>query len=699
MKKKFKIKGLDCPNCAKTLEAKIAELGSVKSAKIDFLKSTLEIEADDVNLAVQDAINIAKKIEPDAKILVKNEAHKIFGKTFFIELSLLLVGIALGCVALFVKGLPVYAFWILFVLSALLMGYKTYYKAFWLIFKKTINENMLVTISVIGAAAVGEYMDALMVIALYSIGKILENLALEKSRKSIEKLTNLKPEIVRKLVGENEEIVNPSEIEMGDLFLVKPGERVALDGIVVSGNSNLDVQSLTGESLPKFFKEGDEILSGSIVLDGILTIKATSKLENSTAQKIMDMIENASEKKAKTETVISKMTKWYTLGVIALAVLVWGIVWAVTKDINTAIYRGLIFLVVSCPCAFAISVPLAYFSGLGNASKKGILIKGSNYLDAAANLKTIAFDKTGTITTGEFKIKKIVSLDETKSENDILKLCAQGEKHSLHPIAKAITNEISEELEEVSNFKEISGKGISFELHENKYFVGRQSENLSETTVELFENETKIGEIILEDEIKESSISAIQELNAMGIRTVMLSGDNKIIVDKVAEEVGTSEALSNLLPEDKFKWIENYKQNEKSKIGYVGDGLNDAPSLTLADVGFSMGIKGNDASIEASDIVLANDNPEKIVEAIKISRNTKKIVWENIGLSALIKIVFLSLGAFGVTGMLSAVIADVGVTLVAILNSLRALKFNSKKDKKAKWIAFFYIKYKLLKFN
>lgn len=684
MKKKFKIKGLDCPNCAKTLEAKIAELGSVKSAKIDFLKSTLEIEADDVNLAVQDAINIAKKIEPDAKILVKNEAHKIFGKTFFIDLSLLLVGIALGCVALFVKGLPVYAFWILFVLSALLMGYKTYYKAFWLIFKKTINENMLVTISVIGAAAVGEYMDALMVIALYSIGKILENLALEKSRKSIEKLTNLKPEIVRKLVGENEEIVNPSEIEMGDLFLVKPGERVALDGIVVSGNSNLDVQSLTGESLPKFFKEGDEILSGSIVLDGILTIKATSKLENSTAQKIMDMIENASEKKAKTETVISKMTKWYTLGVIALAVLVWGIVWAVTKDINTAIYRGLIFLVVSCPCAFAISVPLAYFSGLGNASKKGILIKGSNYLDAAANLKTIAFDKTGTITTGELKIKKIVSLDETKSENDILKLCAQGEKHSLHPIAKAITNEISEELEEVSNFKEISGKGISFELHENKYFVGRQSENLSETTVELFENETKIGEIILEDEIKESSISAIQELNAMEIRTVMLSGDNKIIVDKVAEEVGTSEALSNLLPEDKFKWIENYKQNEKSKIGYVGDGLNDAPSLTLADVGFSMGIKGNDASIEASDIVLANDNPEKIVEAIKISRNTKKIVWENIGLSALIKIVFLSLGAFGVTGMLSAVIADVGVTLVAILNSLRALKFNSKKDKKAK---------------
>lgn len=684
MKKKFKIKGLDCPNCAKTLETKISEFGSVKDAKIDFLKSTLELEADDINLAIQDAINITKKIEPDAKILVKGETHKLFGKSFFIDISLLLVGIALGCVALFVNGLPSYAFWILFVSSALFMGYKTYYKAFWLIFKKTINENMLVTISVVGAAAVGEFMDALMVIALYSIGKILENLALEKSRKSIEKLTNLKPETVRKLVGENEEIINPAEIEIGDLFLVKPGERVALDGIILSGNSNLDVQSLTGESLPKFSVEGDEILSGSIVLDGILTIKATSKLENSTAQKIMDMIENASEKKAKTETVISKMTKWYTLGVIALAVLVWGIVWAVTKDINTAIYRGLIFLVVSCPCAFAISVPLAYFSGLGNASKKGILIKGSNYLDAAANLKTIAFDKTGTLTTGEFKIKKIVAIDETKSENEIIKLCAQGERHSLHPIAKAIVFEAKEPLEDVSNFKEISGKGVSFEFDGNEYFVGRQSENLCETTVELFENNRKIGEIILEDEIKDSSKKAISELNAMGIRTVMLSGDNKIIVDKVASELGTSEAFSNLLPADKFKWIESHKQNEKSKIGYVGDGLNDAPSLTLADVGFSMGIKGNDASIEASDIVLANDNPEKIVEAIKISRNTKKIVWENIGLSALIKIVFLSLGAFGVTGMLSAVIADVGVTLVAILNSLRALKFNSKKDKKAK---------------
>lgn len=678
MKKKYKIIGLDCPNCAKTLEQKICELESIENAKIDFLKSTLEIEASNLEKALSDSISIAKVIEPSAKIIVKGEKQSVFGKRFFIDLSLLLVGIAVGLVALLVE-MPVYAFWILYVSSALLMGYRTYLKAFLLLFKKTINENLLVTISVFGAAAVGEFMDGLMVIALYSVGKILENLAVEKSRKSIEKLTNLKPESVVKLNGDVEEIVSPSEVEIGDIFVVKPGMRVALDGVVISGEANLDVQSLTGESLPKFLGEGNEILSGSIVLDGILKIRATKLAKNSTAQKIMDMIENASDKKAKTETVISKITKWYTLGVVVLALVVWGIVWGVTKDINEAIYRGLIFLVVSCPCAFAISVPLAYFSGLGNASKHGILIKGSNYLDAAANLKAIAFDKTGTLTTGEFKIKKIVSYCN-RSEDEILKLCAFGESNSSHPIAKAIASAFNGEIQEISAFKEIAGKGVSFEFEGNAYFVGRKSEMLSETTVELIENETKIGEIVLEDEIKESAILAIKQLHQMGIETILLSGDNKIVVEKVAKEIGIDKAFSNLLPADKFSHIEQEKSSRK--IGYVGDGLNDAPSLSLSDVGFSMGIRGNDASIESSDIVIANDNLEKIAQAILISKQTKKIVWENIGVSALVKIVFLTLGACGITGMLSAVIADVGVTLLAILNSLRALRFKPNKTKK-----------------
>lgn len=679
MKKKYKIVGLDCPNCAKTLEQKICELESVENAKIDFLKSTLEIEASDLEKALLNSISLAKVIEPSAKIIVKGEKQSVFGKRFFVDLSLLLLGIAVGLVALLVE-MPIYAFWILYVSSALLMGYRTYLKAFMLLLKKTINENLLVTISVFGAAAVGEFMDGLMVIALYSVGKILENLAVEKSRKSIEKLTNLKPESVVKLNGDDEEIVHPSEVEIGDIFVVKPGMRVALDGVVISGEANLDVQSLTGESLPKFMSEGSEILSGAIVLDGILKIRATKLAKNSTAQKIMDMIENASDKKAKTETVISKITKWYTLGVVVLALVVWGIVWGVTKNLNEAIYRGLIFLVVSCPCAFAISVPLAYFSGLGNASKHGILIKGSNYLDAAASLKAIAFDKTGTLTTGEFKIKKIVSLCSL-SEDEILMLCASGEANSSHPIAKAIVSAFNGEIQEVSSFKEIAGKGIFFERENKTYFIGRKSETLSETTVELFENETKIGEIVLEDEIKESAVLAIKQLKQMGIETIMLSGDNKIVVEKVASEIGIDKAFSNLLPADKFNYIEQEKTSKK--IGYVGDGLNDAPSLSLSDVGFSMGIRGNDASIESSDIVIANDNLEKIAQAILISKQTKKIVWENIGVSALVKIVFLALGACGITGMLSAVIADVGVTLLAILNSLRALKFKPNKTKKS----------------
>ena len=677
MKNKFKIEGLDCPNCAKTLENKINELDCIKTAKINFVKSTLEIESDNNETSIKEVINLAKKIEPDAKIIVNNDKYKILNQQFIIDICLLAVGIALGVVCIFVK-MPNYIYWPLFVVSALLMGYKTYYKAVQLLFKKTINENMLVTISVVGAAVVGETMDALMVIALYSIGKILESLALNKSRKSIEKLTNLKPEQVTRLVNGEEEVVSPSNIEVGDIIIVKPGERVAVDGIIIDGEANLDVQSLTGESLPKHTKTSDEILSGSIVLDSVLKIQATSKYENSTVYKILDMIENASEKKSKTETVISKMTKWYTLGVILLSILVWGIVWAVTKDINTAVYRGLIFLVVSCPCAFAISVPLAYFSGIGNASKKGILIKGSNYLDGAADLKTIAFDKTGTLTTGEFKITQINSLSEEKSEDEILHLCALGEKNSLHPLALAIVKNCNTGLEDVENVKEVPGEGVYFEYANKNYFVGRKTQNLTNTTVELFENNEKIGEIKFEDTIKDSSITACESLNKMGIQTVMLSGDNEKIVNYVADEIGINQAYSNLLPQDKYHWIENAKFNKNNKIGYVGDGLNDAPSLTLADVGFSMGLKGNPASIEASDIVLANDNPEKIVEAIKISRYTKKIVCENIALAAGVKLIFLSLGAFGITGMLSAVIADVGVTLLAILNSLRALKYKAK---------------------
>lgn len=675
--KKLKFEGLDCPNCARNLETQINKLESIKLARINFLKEYIEFDSESPEQAEKDIIKLTHELEPDVKIFTKTK-NKGSYKKFFIDIAVLVLGIIIGLVALYVK-MPTWSYWTLFVTSALLMGYKTYYKALRLLLKGSINENLLVTISIIGATAVGEHFDGLMVVALYSVGKILEGLALNKSKKSIEELTNLKPEFATLIVGDEEKQVEPSEINIGDIILVKPGERVAIDGEIIEGSASLNTQSLTGESLPQSVKTGDEILSGTIVLDGVLKIRATSKYEESTVSRIMNMIENASEKKSKTETVISKMTKWYTLGVIICALSVWGIVWAVTKNFDTAVYRGMIFLVISCPCAFAISVPLAYFSGIGNASSKGILIKGSNYLDALAKLNVVAFDKTGTLTTGEFEVVKIESFSSNHTEDDIIYLASLGEQNSIHPLGVSIVNSCTKKLKKVKDVKEIAGEGISYSYDGNNYFVGRRSENLKGTIVELFENDEKIGQITLKDKIKKTSSTACSALKELGIKTIMLSGDNKQVVQNVASEIGIDEAHAQLLPQDKFKYIENQKQNKNTKLGYVGDGINDAPSLMLADVGISMGISGSSASIEASDVVLATDNPEKVVAAVKISKYTRKIVWQNIILSAIIKITFLALGTAGVTGMLAAVIADVGVTVVAILNSLRALKYNPKK--------------------
>jgi len=679
MIKSTKITGLDCPNCAKTLEIEINKLECVTNAKIDFLKATLTFESNDVDLALNKIIALTKQIEPNAKIKTNLVNNNKFGKMFFVDLALLIVGIALGITIFFVK-VPVWAYWTLYTISALMLGYKTYYKALTQLFRGVINENLLITISVIGASIVSEHMEGLMVIALYSIGKIFEGLAVDKSRKSIESLVKTQPEYAVILTSEGEQKVEPSEVKIGSTIIVKAGEKVALDGIILEGTCDIDTQSLTGESVPVSVKAGSKVLSGSIVLNGVLKIKTTSIYKDSAINKIMDLVENAQKNKSKTETFIAKITKWYTLGVVVLAVMVWGIVWAVTKNFSDAIYRGLIFLVISCPCAFAISVPLSYFGGLGNASKHGVLIKGSNYLDALTNLDVMAFDKTGTLTTGEFKIDKVNVFDSSKTEQDILYLAALGEQGSLHPLAKAICASQTNKLESVSNIKEVAGKGVEYIYKNKNYFVGRRSENLDNTAVELFENNVKLGEIILSDTIKNTSLQTIGELKKLGIKTILLSGDNRKVANSVANELNIDQVESELLPEEKYKVLKNLKTN-KMHVGYVGDGLNDAPSLTVADVGISMGINGSPASVEASDVVLVDDNPKKIVDGIKISKFTKRIVISNIVLSAVIKLVFLTLGAVGITGMLAAVFADVGVTLIAILNSLQTLKFNPNKNK------------------
>lgn len=676
MIKKYKILGLDCPNCAKSLEKEINKQPSIKKAEINFVKEYITIDSHNQKQALAEAIKVASVVEPDAKIVDTSKTKNYYDKSFVLNTIFLVVGLALAVVTLTVK-MPKVIFWIMYVVSALLVGYKTYYKAITLLFKGTVNENLLVTISIIGAVCVGEYMEGLMVIGLYSIGKLLESLALNKSKKSIEALTNIKPEYVTLLIDGEQKVIEPNEVKVDDLILVKPGERIPLDGVIVDGSSSLNMQSLTGESIPVFADVNSNVLSGSIVLDGTLTIKVTSTYAESTVSKILNLIENAQDKKSKTETVISKIAKWYTYAVMALAVIVFGVVWLVTKNPNTAIYRGLIFLVVSCPCAFAISVPLSYFSGLGNASKNGILIKGSNYLDALTKVKMVAFDKTGTLTTGEFAIDNIEIYSKDFTKQDIIYIASLGEQYSIHPLAKAILKENDRELSQIKNVKEVAGEGVYFAYNNDNYFVGKKDKTLTATVVEVYKNNKKIADIYLSDTIKETSKTALTQLKNSNIKTVLLSGDKEETVKALAEKVNASEYYYNLLPEDKYKYIEEHKQKD-GLIAYVGDGINDAPALTLADIGISMGINGSGASIESSDIVLVDDNPNKVNKAISISRFTRKIVWENILFSLIVKVLFLTLGAFGITGMLSAVIADVGVTVIAILNSLRALYSNNE---------------------
>lgn len=669
MIKKVKILGLDCGHCAKVLEDRLKKLPNIKSVEVNFAQSEIVFEADNVERAFKDIVSVAKKVEPEAKIVDDSNEKKKKSPIIF-SVASLIVGVIIGILSLVTKTNSALHYTLL-VLSVVIVGYKVYFKAVKQLFQGIVNENLLLTISVVGAIAIGKDFEGIMVITLYSIGKIFETMAVEKSRKSIAKITSFKPEYATLLVADEEKRVSPSEVKIGQIILVKPGECVALDGEIVDGQTNLNTQSLTGESLPVVARAGDKVLSGSIVLDGVVKIKTTAEYKDSTVSKILNLIENNQQKKSKTETFISKMTKWYTLGVLFLAVATFGIVYLVSKNFDTALYRGLIFLVVSCPCAFAISVPLSYFSGLGSASSKGVLIKGSTYLDACAKISTIVFDKTGTLTTGKFGIKNIETMGELK-EKDVLKLAGIGEQYSLHPLAKSITENVKEKLPKADNVKEIAGQGVNFEYKGKKYFVGRRSKGLESTCVELFNEDVLFGRIYLEDSIKDTSKATIQQLKNMGIKTVLLSGDKESIVRQFAMDLGIDEYASELLPQEKCEWIEKNKSNDKT-IAFVGDGLNDAPALTIADVGFCMGINGNPASVEASDIVLADDNPNKIARAIKTSRFTRKIVWQNIGFSAIVKIVFLTLGAVGVTGMLSAVIADVGVTVLAILNSIRAL--------------------------
>lgn len=696
MKKyEFEIAGLDCAACANEIQEGLNKNPEIKNANVNFAKMKLTYETD--TLSKEEIEKIVQSIEPEVELLdvnskskdLKNEkAQKENRKKLWLHILRLVIGAIVAGVGLYVP-MPKVASTIFIVLGYAILLFKTVKNAVKLLFKsKTINENLLITISCIGAYLVGKSSEGLMVIILYEIGKILEEKAINKTRKSISDLMDIKPEYANLKKGDEIEIVEPSEVKVGDIVVAKQGEKIPLDGIVVKGTASLNTASLTGESKPQDVAENDIVLSGSIVLEGLLEIKVTEKYENSTVSKILELVENATDKKAKTETFVNKAAKIYTPIVIGIAILV-GIFLPLISNVtyggeNGSIYRALIFLVISCPCAIAISVPLCYFSGIGKSSKEGILIKGSDYLDELKDVKEIAFDKTGTLTKGQFGISKIEVYSDKYVENDVLKYVVWGESYSNHPIAKSIVrNAKNVETKKVENYEEITGKGIKYNIDGktvlvgNSSLVGKEDEIAESTKIYLKIDDELVGAILLKDEAKHGTKEAIQALNSRGIVTKMFTGDNKKAAKQIAEELGISEFEAEMLPDQKYseleKELEKYK-GTNGKVAFVGDGINDSPVLARADVGISMGGVGSGSAIEASDIVVMTDSIDRIDCAINISKKTSKIIKQNLIFSIGVKIIVLVLSVFGVANMWEAVFADVGATLITVLNSLRILK-------------------------
>lgn len=674
MKYKFNIKNLDCANCAREVEKSLNEDKKINKAVVNFNTSTITIETD-----VDDAFSYVKEIvamiEPNA-ILSEERIESDNNK----DVYRLLIGAVIGILGIVIKISPVNM--ILIVIAYIILIYKTLLTALKQLKNKKINENLLVSISAIGAFLLGKHHEGLMVIFLYELGKMLEAKAVARSRNSVSKLMNIKEELSNLKVNNKIKKVPTTEVSIGDIIVVKEGERVPLDGIVIKGNSLIDTSFLTGESIPVSVKQGSDVLSGSINKGDILEIKVTSLYKDSTVSKILELVENATERKTKTETIVSKYSSKYTLAVIIIALLVSFVLPIVSSlSLSECIYKGLTILVISCPCAIAISVPLSYFSGIGRASKEGILVKGSNYLDSIKDISDIAFDKTGTITTGEFCISKFNIYDKKYNEDKIMEIFASGEALSNHPIAKSILKKYEGEVDFscVKNFKEVSGSGISFTYRNDSVKIGSakfcKSKDVN-NNIYLSINDSVVASLVIEDEIKNSTIETISKLKELGINVYMFTGDSKDKAISIASKVGINNVNYEMLPEDKYNSLERIIKNKTGVVAFVGDGINDAPVVKLADLGISMGLNGSDSAIEASDIVIMNDDISKILNAIKISKKTSRIIKENLIFALGIKISVLILAILGLTSMFVAVFADVGVTILCILNTLRILKNN-----------------------
>ena len=731
MEIKLVLSGLNCANCANKKETKVNKISGIKNVSLNFSTTVLTVEFDkkeEKNNIINEIKSIVKKLEPHVKVIEKldnkdisvskvectssccvdsdehgnhdgdhnSHTHELKkdnnGFLQYIRDNLLLIiGAIVYIIALAYKSNENLLSLILFGVSYLIIGGEVILSAIKNIIRgEVFDENFLMSIATIGAFFIGEYPEAVAVMLFYQIGEVFQGYAVNKSRKSISSLMNIRADYANVLRDGKEIKVSPEEVLIGEFIVVKPGERVPLDGTILEGTSFIDTSALTGESVPREVTIGNEILSGSINNNGVLKVKVDKEFGESTVARILELVENASNKKAPTEKFITKFAKIYTPIVVTIAALVAIIPPMIIKDATFSdwIYKALSILVVSCPCALVVSIPLGFFSGIGAASKKGILVKGGNYLEALKDSEIVVFDKTGTLTKGIFEVTEINAKNISKEE--LLEITAMGESHSNHPIAISIAKAYGKEVnkDEIKDYKEISGHGIEVTIRKNDVLLGNSKlmkiNNIGYddidsigTIVHVAINGEYKGNIVISDEIKGNVKEALVELKEVGIKkTIMLTGDNRSVADKVAKDIGIDEVYSELLPGDKVSKVEEIlnKRRSKGKVLFVGDGINDAPVLARADIGVAMGGIGSDAAIEAADVVLMKDKIEEISEAIRVSRRTNKILWQNIIFSLGVKIIVMLLVVLGLTNMWAAVFADVGVTLIAVLNSMRIIR-------------------------
>ncbi|MHB8125406.1 MAG: heavy metal translocating P-type ATPase [Desulfitobacteriaceae bacterium] len=699
---KYRIEGDFCANCSAKMERALSEREGIGPTSINYASKTVMLPPSMAN----EAQYIMENIEYGIKLLpVERRKNKIDKEAETTRLSGKLIRIMIAGILFFI-GLVFSSRWqgsslealeyIVYLMAYVLVGYEVLRKALRNILKGTVfDENFLMTLATIGAIMIHQLPEAVGVMLFYSVGEYIEGRAVNHSRRSIQALLDFRPDYAN-LMNQMELIkVDPEIVEVGQQIMVRPGEKVPLDGEVLQGSSYLDTSALTGEAVPQRVEVGDTVLAGMINQSGVLVVCVTHKFAESSVQKILELVENASSRKASTEKLITTFARYYTpviviiaLGIVLIPSLFFGGV------LREWVYRALTILVISCPCALVISVPLGYFGGIGGASKHGILVKGANFLEALTDVRTVVFDKTGTLTQGVFEVVQIMAANSF-TENELLEIAATAEAHSSHPIAKSIREKFGKniDIELIENYEEISGKGIRANLRGQEILVGKadllaqagisipsEVSDGTGTIVHVASKGRYAGYLLIADKLKVGAQETVQALKEAGVKTVMLTGDHQSVAQAISSELGLTEYHADLLPEDKVTWLEKIISETralgKGKVAFVGDGINDAPVLTRADIGIAMGGLGSDAAIEAADVVLMEDRLEKLLSVISIARFTKRIIWQNIGFALLIKLGFILLGVFGVANMWEAVFADVGVALLAILNATRVRNYS-----------------------